>query len=150
MDGRAATTAYNNLKKSRSAFTLIEVLVATVIVAIAIVGVLGGISSITSTKSSALDAAFLQRLANEKLNDLRMLQDPTTAGSTGDFSDRGYPDITWSSDVETTSTTNLDQVSVTATRGNRSQEISTLIYVLPAAGTVTGTGTTSGTAVSTP
>jgi len=113
--------------------------VTTVIVAITLVGVLGAIRSQALVESSANDATLLQRLANEKLNDLRILQDPSTGGDSGDFSDRGYPDITWTADVEQSNTTNLDQVTVTATRGKASQAITTLIYVIPATGTTTTT-----------
>jgi len=126
-------------KRTASGFTLVEVLVTTVIVAITLVGVLGAIRSQALVESSANDATLLQRLANEKLNDLRILQDPSTGGDSGDFSDRGYPDITWTADVEQSNTTNLDQVTVTATRGKASQAITTLIYVIPATGTTTTT-----------
>jgi prepilin-type N-terminal cleavage/methylation domain-containing protein len=132
------------LKKRQSAFTLIELLVTTVIVAIAVVGALGGIRALTAAQTKAQDAALLQRLADEKLNDLRILQDPTSE-TTGDFSDRGYTDITWSADDETTATSNLDQITVTATRGNSSQSITTMIYVPPQTTTSTGTGATGGT-----
>jgi type II secretion system protein I len=144
MDSRTAIAADNNLKRKSSGFTLVEVLVTTVIVALALVGVLGAISSETKAEAYANDAILLQRLANEKLNDLRVLQDPSDDGGNGDFSDRGYPDVTWSADVETSSTENLDQVEVTATRGKSSQSITTLIYVIPATSTsTTTTGTTT-------
>jgi type II secretion system protein I len=129
------------LRQRQAGFTLIEVLVTTVIVAIAIVGVLGGIQSLTMADSKAQDAVLLQRLANEKLNDLRILQDPSTAGSSGDFSDRGYPDVTWSAEVDSTSTTNLDQVTITATRGKNDQSLTTMLYVAPQTTTATATGT---------
>jgi type II secretion system protein I len=131
-------------RKRKNGFTLVEVLVTAAIVSLALVGVLGAIGSQLRLESSANDAALLQRLANEKLNDLRLQPDPSDAGASGDFSDRNYPDVTWTADVESTSTANLDQVTVTATRGNASQSITTLIYVIPATGTTT-TGTTTAT-----
>jgi type II secretion system protein I len=141
MDSRPVVTTNYNMRRARNGFTLVEVLVTTVIVAIAVVGVMGAISSTTAVQASAKDALFLQSLANEKLNDLRILQDPSTAGSTGDFSDRGYPDIIWTADVVPSNTANLDQVTITVTKGKESQVITTLMYVLPAAGTTAGTGT---------
>ena len=119
-------------------------MVATVVVAIAIVGVLGAIQTQASVQAKAIDAVLLQRLAAEKMNDLRVLQDPSSVTGTGDFSDRQYPDITWTADVETTSTTNLDQVTVTASKGKDSESITTMIYVVPATTTTTTTtGTTT-------
>jgi type II secretion system protein I len=142
MDGRA-TAAKIDMRRQQKGFTLVEVLVTTVIVAIALVGVIGAIGSQVKSQSKANDALLLQRLASEKLNDLRLLQDPSTSGGTGDFSDREYPNVTWSADVETTSTANLDQVTVTATEGSASQSITTLMYVPPATSTTSTTGGTT-------
>ncbi len=140
MDSRGAAAAVNKLKRRTAGFTLVEVLVTAVIVSISVVGVLGAISSLTRAQANAQDAVLLQRLANEKLNDIRLLQDPSSTAATGDFSDRAYPDITWTADVESTSTTNLDQVTVTATRDKSSQSITTLMYVIPAVGATAATG----------
>ena len=79
----------------------------------------------------------LQRLAAEKINDLKLLQDPGTGGTQGDFSDRGYPDVTWSLQETASSITNLTQITVTATRGADSQALTTLLYVPPQSGTGT-------------
>lgn len=128
------------MRRRNAGFTLIEVMVTTVIVAIAIVGVLGAIGSEAKERAQANDAVLLQRLANEKLNDLRVLQDPSSTTGNGDYSDRAYPDITWTAEVETTNTNNLDQVTVTATKGKESQSVTTLIYVVPATTTTTTTG----------
>ena len=113
----------------RVGFTLIEVLVAAMLTAIAVAGVLGGIRALTKAQSQAQTADTLQRLAAEKMDDLQLLSDPTSSGVGGDFSDRGYQDVTWQVDEETTGTLDLDQVTVTVTRGQDSQKLTTLMNV---------------------
>jgi prepilin-type N-terminal cleavage/methylation domain-containing protein len=129
-------------RKAHHGFTLIEVLVTIVLVTVAIVGVLGGIRSVKAADVKAQTADLLQRLATEKITDLRLLQDPSTGGTTGDFTDRGYPDITWSLEETNTSVTNLNQVTLTVTQGTESQSITTLVYIAPQ--TTTTTTTTAG------
>lgn len=125
-------------RQTRGGFTLIEVLVATSLTAVAIVAALGGIRALDQTDAKAHEALILRRLAVEKVNDLRILPDPSQAGGGGDFTDRGITDVTWSADVEPTSVSNLDQVTVTVTKGKDSQEVTTLIYVPTSTGTTTG------------
>ena len=121
-----------------AAFTLVEVLVTAALVAVAVVAALGGIRSLEAADIKAHKAILLRRLAMEKVADLRILSDPSQAGGAGDFSDRGYDDITWSADIEPTSVSNLDQVTITATQGKDSQDVSTLIYVPASTNTTTG------------
>lgn len=126
-------------RKGQSGFTIIEVLVTTVLVSVAVVASLGGIRALSAADSAGKQALLLQRLAAEKIDDLRILPDPSQAGSTGDFMDRGYTDITWTADVEPTSVSNVDNVTVTVTQGKASQEISTLIYIPTSTSTTTST-----------
>jgi prepilin-type N-terminal cleavage/methylation domain-containing protein len=113
----------------RRGFTLIEVLVTVVLVAIGVIGALGAIGSIESGREKAKTVDLLQQLAVEKVHDLSTVVDPSTYGSSGDFSDRGYPEATWTLDVEPTSVSNLDEITVTATLGKESQTVETEIFV---------------------
>lgn len=119
-------------------FTLIEVLVTVVLVSVAVVGVLGGLRVIAAADAQARDADLIQRLTAEKLGDMRLLSDPAAGGSAGDFSDRGHSEITWTAAVTATGAADVDKVTVTATGGGRSQTVSTLMFVRPAAGTTSG------------
>lgn len=110
------------------AFTLVEVLVTTMLVAIAVVSVLTGIRAIEFTNARAQNADLLQRLAAEKMNDLRIMPDPGDGASSGDFSDRGYGDITWAVTVSNTNTAGVEQVTVTASRDAASQSLTTLMF----------------------
>ena len=137
-----------NYKTKNRGFTMIEVLVTTVLVGVAVVGVMGGIRSVMVTQAKAQTADRLVQLAAEKMEDVKILADPEDGGTSGDFSDRGYPNITWALTETTTSITNLDEVTVTVTDGKESQALDTLLYIAPAAGTtsVTGNGTATTTA----
>ena len=104
-------------------------MVAVILVTVGVLGSLGANRNIEITEQKAKTVDLLQRLAVEKANDLSTVTDPSTYGSSGDFSDRGYPNATWSVDVEPTSITNLDEVTVTATMGADSETIATELYV---------------------
>lgn len=127
------------MDRQRRGFTLIEVLVTIVLVTLAVVGVLGGIRSLTVADVRAREADLLQRLASQKLNEMGSVTDPMTAETSGDFTDEGYGDVTWEMTVEPSGTTDLEIVKVTATRGDKSQELTALIYVRPTTGAAGGT-----------
>lgn len=141
MSKRAFTT---RKRRKQSGFTLLEVMVTSLLVAVAVTGIYGAISSLTAAQYHAQTADLLQRLAAEKINDVRILSDPSSDGTNGDFTDRGYPNITWSLDEQASGTTNLDQVTVTVTEGKDTQSLTTMMYIQPATGT-SGSGSTSGT-----
>ncbi len=112
-------------------FTMVEVLVTIVLVSVALVGVFGGLRSLQVADARAQTADLLQRLASEKIADLKLLGDPSTGAASGDFADRGYADVTWATAVEAMATTDVDKVTVTATRGRASQALTTLFFVRP-------------------
>jgi type II secretory pathway pseudopilin PulG len=119
----------------RGAFTLIEVLVTIVLVTLAVVGVFGGIRSLTKADIKAREADILQRLAAQKLAEMGTISDPNTAEPDGDFSDEGYPDVTWTMEVEPSGTLNVSQIVLTATRGEETQSLTALVFVRPVTGT---------------
>jgi prepilin-type N-terminal cleavage/methylation domain-containing protein len=123
----------------RRGFTLVEMLVTIVLVSVALVAVFQGIARISATEAKARQADLLQRLAYQKISELGSVTDPRTSDSSGDFTDQGYPDVSWSIDVETTGTTTVQQVTVTATRGNDEQKLTGMIYLRP----LTSTGGTT-------
>ena len=72
-----------------------EVMVTVVLVSVALVGTLGAIRSIKDTDAKAQTADLLQRLAAEKISDLKLLQDPSTAGTDGDSERRNSGRRRW-------------------------------------------------------
>jgi len=132
-----------NRRKAQSGFTLIEALVTIVLVGIGVVGAFGGMRAIGQAQARADTADLLQRLAVDELNQLSEVTDPSTAATSGDFSSEGHPEISWKLDVQQANAQNLDQVTVTATRNNESQAVSSMIYVAPTTTTgSTGSGAT--------
>lgn len=113
------------------AFTLVEMLVTIVIVAVAVVGVFRAIAVLTETDKRARDADLLQRLACQKMAEMGVVTDPRTAENSGDFADQGYEAITWTVEVEPSGTLNVEQVTVTAQRDETSQQVIGLIFQRP-------------------
>jgi prepilin-type N-terminal cleavage/methylation domain-containing protein len=126
-------------KRLQRGFTLIETLVAVVLVTIGFVAVFGGISSLNRAEAHARETELLQRLAMEKINEIGPVIDPQSADTSGDFSDRGYSDITWKMDLEPSGADNVDTLTLTTTRGEDSQPLITLLYIPP----TTTTGSTT-------
>ena len=131
--------------RRRVGFTLIEVVVTTALIAVAVVAGMGAVRALTAADVKARDSDLLQRLASEKINDVKYLADPTSGGTSGNFNDRGYSEVTWTLDDQASSVSNVDQVTVTAMRDNTTQSITTLIYVASAASSTTSSMSTSGT-----
>lgn len=114
-------------------FTLIEALVTIVLVALALVGIFGGIRAVTSTEARAREADLMQRLAAQKFGEFGVVTDPNTADNSGTFEEEGYSDVDWTLEVEPSDTLNVTKVTVTVTRGKVSQAVTGLVYVRPVA-----------------
>ena len=120
------------------AFTLVEMLVTILLVGIALAGVFGGLRALGAAETKARDADLAQRLAASKLAEFGPILDPATADGKGDFTEEGYPNVTWETSVESGTTENVERVTVTATKGNTEQSVIGLVYVKPETTTTTG------------
>jgi prepilin-type N-terminal cleavage/methylation domain-containing protein len=129
-------------KARRNAFTLVEVLVTTVLVSVAVVAVFGALRSLTRSEIRAREAELLQKLAVQKLSELGTVTDPKTSDNKGDFSEQGYADASWTLTIEPGRATDIDQATVTATRGDVEQTLVGLIFVRPTTTTANATGAT--------
>jgi hypothetical protein len=117
--------------------------VAILLVGISMAGVFGGLRALGKADSYARDAELLSRLAAQKIAELESVGDPRVSDESGDFSEQGYPDITWTMTLEQEADeTNLDRVSVTAERVGQSQTITTLIFSRPESTTAATAGAT--------
>jgi hypothetical protein len=119
-------------------------LVTIVIVAVAVVAVFNGIATITETDARAREADLLQRLACQKMAEMGVVFDPRTAENSGDFADQGYEAISWTVEAEPSDILNIEQVTVTAQRGEASQQVTGLVFQRPLA-SADSTGNTGGT-----
>ncbi len=115
----------------RRGFTLVEVLMAALLVAVAVTAVMGGLRALGQADVKVARNQLLQRLVTAKANEVLASTDPSSFGDGGDFTDAGYPDITWTIDVQTSGATDVDEVTVAATLDDDEQFLTFLQYVRP-------------------
>lgn len=128
------------MKRANKGFTLIEVLVATVLMAVGITACLMTMGALESGELKQEKSVSIHELAQRKFNEVMATVDLTQGGSSGDFSDWNLPDYRWSAAVNSTGTTNLDQLDVTVQSSQdttRSVTITGLVYVPSQTGTTT-------------
>ncbi len=104
------------------------------LVAVALVGVMGGLRALGQAELKARKADLLQRLAAQKMEEIGVVIDPRSGENGGDFSEQGYPDITWTMDVQPGTEADVDEVTVTATQGADSQSLTGLVFIRPVTG----------------
>ena len=132
-------------QRRRQAFTLIEMIMATLILSLAVVAVFQAIRALGVADARAHTADVLQSLAVDKMSEIGTVSDPNNLDSGGDFSAQGYPNATYTVDLETTDTTNLDKITVTTMQGNDKQKVTQLLYVPAATASTTATPATGAT-----
>lgn len=112
-------------------FTLIEVLVATVLLGIAISTLIGGLAQFTNLYRMSLEREGMVRIADEKLDELIGTGEWESV-TEGSFVGDRYADYTWSLETETTTIEGLELVRLTVTKGGDGREdtqtAETLVY----------------------
>ncbi|HXH60058.1 MAG TPA: prepilin-type N-terminal cleavage/methylation domain-containing protein [Fimbriimonadaceae bacterium] len=99
----------------KKGFTLVEVMVAVVLVGIAVSALSSGLGSLTAAFRRSIENEALDRLANEKFDELVATGDWVTA-SYGDFTGDRYSDYSWSADTETTTIDGAEYLKVTVSK----------------------------------
>ena len=118
--------------RARRGFSLIEALVAVVLAGGGIAALVTAIGSTERLEAKTIESEKLQRYAVQKLDEIIATADFNNQG--GDFALEGEPGLEWAMSNETTSTENLETVSVTVTRADSEasgQTVSTLFYRVP-------------------
>jgi general secretion pathway protein I len=90
-------------------FTLLEVMIAVALIAIALTTLLGSQSQSVSFANSAKFETMAALLAQGKMNEIA-LQQETLAGGSGDFGD-DYPGYAWEVEVSNISIEGVDNIS---------------------------------------
>ena len=120
----------------RRGFTILEVLVAATLLGVGVAAVLGGIKSVNAAEGRARELEVMQRLAVDKLEELKATTDTFAAGDNGDFVDRNLDDYVWEMQVEPTGIEYLDGVTVTVRKRSEAEgdpvgQVSTLVFEGP-------------------
>ena len=106
-----------HLPASRPGFTLIEMIVATVLLAIGVVGTMGAIHTAAQTTLLADGAQTAALLAQKQITQLELQPDQLSGGDQqGDFGDE-YAGYKWQQNTEATDYSNLFKVTMTITWG---------------------------------
>lgn len=91
---------FNRIQKRKSfGFTLLEVMVAMAIIAIALTAVLGSQSQSVSLASEAKFNTTAPLLAQSKIAEIEVAEQDDLAGGSGDFGE-DFPDYTWELSME--------------------------------------------------
>ncbi|ARU40623.1 hypothetical protein CCB80_05500 [Armatimonadetes bacterium Uphvl-Ar1] len=131
----------NNVSAKRG-FTLVEVLVAAVLLAVGITALVGAISGLMRAERAVAEKDFIDRIAHEKLQELIATQAwQSEAGGT--FDDERLRDYTWSLQESNVGVENLTGLTLTVSSQNKGENsISTVVFTAPApTGTAEGGGT---------
>lgn len=134
----------NSSRRPRTGFTLIEMIVATLVLAIGIVGAASAFSAATKASALAADTQTASLLAQQQLEQTEtQAAGQLTGGDTeGDFG-ADYPGYHWKQSITSTDYTYLFQVSVTVTWGPNPPRERTVTTYLVNTQTNTSTSTTT-------
>ena len=102
--------------RGRTGFTLVEVVVATVVLAIGLLGVLTAFSIATRVSAASTNDTVLTCLAQEKLAEIQLLgkEELAAAPTSGDFAPH-YPDYQWEMTVHSPDDYNVVRVDILIT-----------------------------------
>lgn len=117
----------------RSAFTIVEVLVAIFMLAVGIVSLMGALGGLTKAESVVAERDLISRVANEKMQELIATQAwQSEAGGT--FDDETLSDYTWSVEEVNVGIDTLTGLNLTvSSTGKGDLTISTVVFTPPAA-----------------
>jgi general secretion pathway protein I len=121
-----------NPKSKTRGFTLIEMVVATVLLALGVVGTLACISSATRSTSISSEYTTAALLAQQKISELQAQPEQVQGGEqTGDFGEE-YPNFSWQLQVDSGVIASLFRATLivewrSGTRARRAQFVTYLL-----------------------
>jgi len=132
------------LRDRRRGFSLLEAMVASILLAIGISGVMAALGAMTSARGRIIESERMQRLAVDKYDELVGTGAYSTPSLTGDFTDRNETRYTWRAELQDTGTTNLESFTVyvdpVAGRDAKTIQVTGLVFVPPTTGSGSSTG----------
>jgi len=114
LDTKHITPARTGNKPSAMGFTLLEVIVAMVVVVSGLVLISQAFSTGLRAVRVSDNTTLINMLAEQKIAELELQTFSTLQSTSGDFGS-DYPGILWQEDVATTTLDNLRQVTLTIT-----------------------------------
>lgn len=121
------------MNRGSRGFTLLEVLVAGIIVAIGIAALMSGFGALSQSQRRMIERETVERLAQSKLKEIAATREYDTV-TQGDFTLEGLEDYTWEVSVEESGIENVQYLLLTVTFGttDRYATAETLIFTPPA------------------
>lgn len=109
---------------------------AVLILSVGIVAVYGGMNSLTRAEARARDQDLVQRLADEKYEELVSTEPDLSAPQNGNFDDRDLPNYTWEMESTPSGIESLQSITVRVEPRNGNAQAPTglasgLVYVPP-------------------
>jgi prepilin-type N-terminal cleavage/methylation domain-containing protein len=127
---------YAQARKGNFGFTLIEVMVATVLLGLGIALGFGALSSMTRTELRIREVEKMNLLAVQKLGEVLATGNIANQQTDGTFQDSGEPNYKWTLDTVATGTENLAtaRITVQTTAGKSTDPVTTasgLVFTSP-------------------
>ncbi len=121
------------MSRESRAFTLIEILVAAVLVGIGIAAVMGSFGSLSQTQRRLIERETIERLAQSKLKELAGTREYESV-TEGDFSAEGMGQYSWQAGTQESGVENLKHLSISVTLENSdlTAKAETLVFTPPA------------------
>lgn len=121
------------MNRESRAFTLLEVLVAGIIVAIGIAALMSGFGALSQSQRRMIERETVERLAQTKLKEIAATREYDSV-TQGDFSLEGLEEYSWEVSVEESGIENVQYLRLTVSFGttDRYATAETLVFAPPA------------------
>ncbi len=122
------------MSRGSKGFTLIESLVAVVLLALGVVATLNGFAGVTRVQARLEQKTLAERLAAMKIDELLATGEASQAPLNGTFQEEGQPAYRWEAESGPSGIENLNYLTVTVTDNNQdgaAASLNTLWYLPP-------------------
>lgn len=112
-----------------SGFTLVEVLIACVLLGVGITASLSGYAALARTRGRFVQTERMRELAARKLDELSAVATEAELNGSGNFEEDGAPGIDWRAESQDGDQTDLTILTIVATdAAGREEKVTRLLY----------------------